>query len=765
MESSIKPSPEKRLKEYALSYADRDWHIHPLRHIENGLCSCGNRNCPKPGKHPLFKGWERLATTDKAQIEKWWNKHPNANIGIATGKKSGLVVFDIDRDKGGNESLAKINQEYGDDWTKTHRVKTGSEGDHYYFNHPGDRRIGNQQNLGGYKGIDLRGDGGYVVAPPSNHISGGTYADFSPPDTRITSTPTWILNLVGRNGNGARGPAKNPQKEDYPLADLEKIRPGCPWVQHCYNDREELPEDQWYAVFSIIGRCENGDTLAHEWSKDYPGYSYAETARKLKQAREKSGPRTCQNIQEITGGTYCQACPYKDREKFSPIILGRPDRGLDPVHELNEKHAVVWLSGKCVILTETIDPHFNRPTVEFSPPKDIVNYYRNRLVEAGTTASGKPRYEKLGNYWLDHPDRRQYPGVVFAPDQPPGHSESGHYNLFKGFGVQSAQGDWSLFRQHIFEVIADGNREIFDYVLAWMAHPVQFPGGKRPGTSLVLRGSQGVGKGCFVSQYGQIFGQHFLHLSSSRQVTGRFNDHLKDAILVFADEAIFGGDRAAAGTLKSMITEDMQAIEPKGVNLFMVKNHIRLIIASNNDWVVPAGLEERRFCVFDVSDKYMQDTTYFGKIFDQMDHGGREAMLYDLLRHDFSNIDLRTIPRTEALADQILRGADTITKYWFESLYSGMLPTGGWGEIPIGDLYDSYKEFAQQIGDKYPATDSIFSKKLRTLIPPETKQGRSRASGRVNTWYFPDLEKCRQFLSERMGFSYEWPEPGDRYEF
>jgi hypothetical protein len=63
-----------------------------------------------------------------------------------------------------------------------------------------------------------------------------------------------------------------------------------------------------------------------------------------------------------------------------------------------------------------------------------------------------------------------------------------------------------------------------------------------------------------------------------------------------------------------------------------VKNFIRLIVASNNDWVVPAGLEERRFFVLDISDKYMQNHEYFKKLFDQMDNGGREAMLHDLLQ-------------------------------------------------------------------------------------------------------------------------------------
>jgi hypothetical protein len=73
------------------------------------------------------------------------------------------------------------------------------------------------------------------------------------------------------------------------------------------------------------------------------------------------------------------------------------------------------------------------------------------------------------------------------------------------------------------------------------------------------------------------------------------------------------------------------------------------MMASNNDWVVPAGLEERRFCVCDVSDKYMQDKKYFGKIYKQMDNGGIEAMLYDLENMDLSTFDIRTVPHTAGL--------------------------------------------------------------------------------------------------------------------
>ena len=128
---------------------------------------------------------------------------------------------------------------------------------------------------------------------------------------------------------------------------------------------------------------------------------------------------------------------------------------------------------------------------------------------------------------------------------------------------------------------------------------------------------------------------------------------MKDSLLVFCDEGFWAGDKSAEGILKSLVTEDHLVIEPKNKNPFTIKNNVRLIIASNNNWVIPAGLEERRFFVLDVSNKHMQDHGYFQPIFEQMDSGGREAMLYDLLRYDYSEINLKEIPRTAALLDQI----------------------------------------------------------------------------------------------------------------
>jgi putative DNA primase/helicase len=156
--------------EWALKYASRGWRVLPLHTIRNGACSCGKDCGRHAGKHPLVRNGVKDATRDEVTIKQWFAKWPDANVGIATGRVSGLVVVDIDGPEG-EKLLADFNAEFGplpEDLSAT----TG-KGRHLYFAYPPDAQ--SIKNIGNGK-LDLRGDGGYVVAPPSRHASGRVYA-------------------------------------------------------------------------------------------------------------------------------------------------------------------------------------------------------------------------------------------------------------------------------------------------------------------------------------------------------------------------------------------------------------------------------------------------------------------------------------------------------------------------------------------------------------------------------------------------------------
>ena len=196
--------------------------------------------------------------------------------------------------------------------------------------------------------------------------------------------------------------------------------------------------------------------------------------------------------------------------------------------------------------------------------------------------------------WFKWKHRRQYVGrgVVFEPGGPP-EIPNDMLNLWRGFGVEPKQGDWSLMRKHIHDVICSGNEEHFQYLIRWMAYGVQHP--DRPiGVAIALRGDEGAGKGFLWRNYGKLYGKHFKHVAHGEHLTGHFNAVLAETCAVFLDEALWAGDRKGEQILKALITEETFQLERKNYDPIPVKNRLRLMIASNNQWIVPVGIRGRR---------------------------------------------------------------------------------------------------------------------------------------------------------------------------
>jgi phage/plasmid-associated DNA primase len=184
----------------------------------------------------------------------------------------------------------------------------------------------------------------------------------------------------------------------------------------------------------------------------------------------------------------------------------------------------------------------------------------------------------------------------------------------------------------------------------------------------VLKGGEGCGKGIVGRGLYKIMGQHGLHISHPEHLRGKHNAHLRDCVFLFADEAFYAGDKQHESILKALITEDTLAIEPKNKNLIDVPNYLHMWMASNLDWVVPASLQARRWFIPKVSDHRIGDREYFAAIYREIENGGLEAMLFDLLHRDISNFDPRAVPLTEPLAIQKLHSLDTLHRWWLTCL-------------------------------------------------------------------------------------------------
>ena len=186
-------------------YVTNGWSLLALHTILAGRrCSCGNKHCKSPGKHPRQLKGVHAATRQIDDLYRMFRPGQPLNIGIATGAVSKLVVLDVDPRHGGTESLRALEASHGA-LPKTVLVLTGGNGYHYYLRAPG-IPIRNSAGLLG-PGLDMRGEAGYVVAPPSKHGSGNRYTwlpGHSPLQEELCEVPPWLLELLSGASRGPR---------------------------------------------------------------------------------------------------------------------------------------------------------------------------------------------------------------------------------------------------------------------------------------------------------------------------------------------------------------------------------------------------------------------------------------------------------------------------------------------------------------------------------------------------------------------------------
>jgi hypothetical protein len=443
---------------------------------------------------------------------------------------------------------------------------------------------------------------------------------------------------------------------------------------------------------------------------------------------------------------------------------------IDPwLRKLNEEHAVIEdIGGKCRVVSEVFDPALKRPRLSRQSFDDFRNRYMHIQVVVGQDKDGNDVRKPLGKWWLENPNRRQYKSIVFAP----GKEVSDSYNLWQGFSCEAKPGDCELLLTHIKENVCRGNEVHSEYILNWMARAVQTP--DSPGqVALVLRGRMGTGKGVVFKHFGSLWGRHYLHVSDPKHLVGSFNAHLRDCVVLFADEAFYAGDKKHESIMKTLVTEEMIMTESKGVDAEAAPNYVHLGMASNDTWVVPAGADERRYCLIDVGDGAMQNGAYFAAIQKQMDNGGREAFLHFLVTRDLSGFDVRKFPKTEALQEQKVLSMSPEEQWWFEKLNEGHLTGDDWkSEVPKLDLQKDYLAYCDRQKINRRVSPTALGKFLKRVLPdifPQTFQKVAEVEvmdrfghpvyRKSKIWFygFPALDRARAHFDERFGGPYQWP--------
>jgi hypothetical protein len=449
------------------------------------------------------------------------------------------------------------------------------------------------------------------------------------------------------------------------------------------------------------------------------------------------------------------------------------------VAEFNGRYMVVNESGTACVFFTRRDPVMKQDVFDRLTFGDLRKLYSNRLIEVDVKNDGSPSYQNAADLWLGHPDRKQFiHGVVFDPTErePP----EGMLNLWRGYGVDPKEGDWSLLRDHLRVVICSGNDTYSNYLMDVVADAVQHPE-KQGEVCVVLIGVEGCGKGIFLRALASIFGQHGLHISDINHLTGRFNAHLRDKVFVFADEIVIPIEWHHVDILMRMVSEPTLTIEQKYRTPFQAPNLLHIFISTNKEWAIPASLRSRRWFVLRVSDERVGDHAYFAAIQKQLDEGGLAAMLHELLHRDLSRSNIRAVPVTEALNVQRVRSLEPLHFWWLECLSRGYVWASKLGlenyfaqwhpVVTTEVLYASYKTFATVRREERLLTRELFGKELvalgakaaqpRNCVIGEHLQGREREplliiARRAHGYRLGSLRAARAAFSRKTGLTIDW---------
>jgi Family of unknown function (DUF5906)/Primase C terminal 2 (PriCT-2) len=435
------------------------------------------------------------------------------------------------------------------------------------------------------------------------------------------------------------------------------------------------------------------------------------------------------------------------------------------IDQINEKHFLIRnIGGKCLVGEMGPNPAGSGQILSLQSVAGFRTWYSNQYVIVRDD-DGNAKRRAVAPYWLEHRRRRGYDGVDLVPNEPE-ELPNGKFNLWRGFGVKPKQGDCTLMKRHILDVLAAGDSKAAYYIWLWAAWTVQHPGDPAE-VALVLQGGKGCGKGVFLRSLVKCFGEHGVQITNQEHLVGRFNSHLRSCLLLFADEAYWAGNKKGESVLKGLITEPSLMIGQKGIDPIQWPNRLHVMMAANSDWVVPASAGERRYAVFKCADTYVIGNApenvrnaYFLALHQELENGGLEAMLYELLNFKIGNWHPRQVHETDALREQKEQSLSPLEQYLELVLQEGKLPryldagADKKGFAPTRSLVEDAKVRVPRL--KGYLSDKAMGDFLRKRGCVNGKV--TGSIGEVRGWRFPALAPMRADWARRYG-GWQWDDP------
>jgi len=718
---------------------------------------------PLEGKRPRDDGWRKRPYT---RVEIIAHVTAGGNVGVRLSEKQ--LVLDIDPRNGGAESLDRLSKTLGIKLATSPLVRTGGGGLHIYLTKPADVRV--YSKLADYPGVEIKSCGFQVVAAGSIHPETKRPYELDDPIEEIGAPPQAPKNLMtlierrpvavicGEDGT------LTPSELASVLADIDPLAYGHhdgtshydEWISlsmACHAVTGGAGEAEWLAwCTSDPGYAGHEESLSYKWSSfdadRHDGVGLG-TLRKHADAF----PKAADKLRAILAA--------KDFEALSPEEIAACDRECEGgpvaslVRRINERFCAVLEAGRFTIFMKDTDN-------TFEPPRQVWmrmsrEDFRHFFEDDRTRLPDTSRDVSVAEIWLKHPKRRKYDGIVMDPREPAG---TGKLNLWRGWAVEPKAGDWSLLRSLIDETLCGGDEKSGEYVRRWIAFMLQRPW-ETPETAIAFRGAEGTGKGTLGRALMRIAGAHGLTVASSAQLAGRFNAHLRNCVFLFADEALWPGQKDAESLLKQLVTEPVISYEAKGRDIVPGRNLVHLMLASNEKWIVPAGADARRFAVFDVSDNRKGDREFFSKLNKQLDEGGLAGMVDDLMSLDLKGWHpALDVPQTAALADQKQRSLSAVMKWWQEILSRGKLPTievspDHWTTEAV-TLRAADRTALLDDCDRYLKRNRVYHEKAThsAIVETGTTLGltqRRILRGKERAWVLPPLAEMRTAFEKHVG--------------
>lgn len=706
--------------------------------------------CIPNGKTPAIKAWPAQASRDAHKIERWARKYPGCNWGIFTGKfgdDGALLVVDVDNKGGKHGDVSVLSLEMGGcDFPRTMESATPTGGRHLVYR----VGVGVRQGVDVLGvGLDIRSHGGYIVAPGST-IDGTPYVVVR--DGAPIPAPAWLIERCG----AARAKAVNRN----PLSGVDPERAHARAVEYLTKHAPEAVEGAGgdHTTFVVAAKLKDlgvdeatAARLMLELWHDGCGWSPDELATKVRNAfRYGANPPGA----DAPEAQFEPVHESPESEHDGDDVRGK----LHPLDEMNRQWALVMTGGGHHLLWETTDFRGN-PIVEHVKEGSFHKYHAAREFQVGK------KTEKLTDVWMASPRRRTYDGLVFAPERP---VDARWYNLWRGFDYRpapaaSARAEAAVqsWFDHVERNVCRGDSQLAQWFIGYMAHLVQRPW-EKPLVALVLKGRKGTGKNAVIERVGALFSRNMVVADDDRYLVGNFNSHLEACLLLALDEASWAGGKKVEGKLKGIITGSKHMIERKGMEPYQVDNLTRVVIIGNEDWLVPATQDERRYAVFDVGEGDMQKRSFFQEMREGMEANGGEGyglLLAKLQAFDLSTVDVNDAPKTDGLADQKIESLGPQHSWWLDCLTEGQILggdfAGEWPEfIPTNRLMDAARRYTVERGVRsWQPTKIQFNRAMRQFMPAWKAFKSTKAQPGDATYHYcmPGLDEARILLAEALG--------------